>query len=205
MCVLFAGLQVFKLYVFSRSVHSFVETLEAHFEGGGGGGDGDGDDGTEKLIREKFVGGFNKLSEGFLLFQQVRGGCEKSPFALHVVRLLTTRSRGRGGEGVCGDGRSQSQFFVESCSGVSEVYNGITFFNFCMSRTCFFTAFIFFFLLFLLIFVFVSHVTQALRRMRCLEYGTAVGRQCMGENHLPGWWGTVSFYFSFRRPSHGSW
>lgn len=62
---------MFKLYVFSRSVHSFVETLEAHFEGDGGGG---GDEGTEKLIKEKFIGGFKKLSEGFSLFQQVREG-----------------------------------------------------------------------------------------------------------------------------------
>lgn len=66
--------QVFKLYLFSRSVPTFVETLEEHFQEaqGGDGGCGDIDDGAAGLIREKFIKGFKKLAEGFSLFQQVR-------------------------------------------------------------------------------------------------------------------------------------
>ena len=60
--------QVFKLYLFSRSVISFVETLEAYFEGD----DKTVDEAVETLIKEKFVSGFKKLTEGFSLFQQVR-------------------------------------------------------------------------------------------------------------------------------------
>ncbi|CAM9701543.1 unnamed protein product, partial [Hapterophycus canaliculatus] len=59
--------QVFKLYVFSRSVHKFGETLEAHFGDEGG----DGDEETEKLIRDKFIKGFEKLADGFSRFLQL--------------------------------------------------------------------------------------------------------------------------------------
>ncbi|CAN0184702.1 unnamed protein product [Ascophyllum nodosum] len=63
-----AGLmEVFKLYLFSRSVISFVETLEAYFEGD----DKTVDEAVETLIKEKFVSGFKKLTEGFSLFQQL--------------------------------------------------------------------------------------------------------------------------------------
>lgn len=58
---------MFKLYVFSRSVHTFGETLEAHFDDGGG----NGDEETEKLIRDKFIKGFQKLADGFSRFLQV--------------------------------------------------------------------------------------------------------------------------------------
>ena len=58
--------QVFKLYVFSRSVNAFVETLEGHNDGEGG-----GEESVEALIKDKFVAGFKKLSDGFALFQQV--------------------------------------------------------------------------------------------------------------------------------------
>lgn len=56
--------------MFSRSVRSFVETFEENFQGGevGGGADGKG----EALLKDKFVKGFKKLSEGFSMFQQVR-------------------------------------------------------------------------------------------------------------------------------------
>lgn len=64
----FVVLQVFKLYLFARSVNSFVETLEAFLEGD----DNQGDEALETLIRDKFVSGFRKLTEGFSLFQQVQ-------------------------------------------------------------------------------------------------------------------------------------
>ncbi|CAM9807985.1 unnamed protein product, partial [Laminaria digitata] len=54
-----AGLmEVFKLYVFSRSVNSFVETLEGHNDG-----EEEGGESVEALIKDKFVAGFKKLSE----------------------------------------------------------------------------------------------------------------------------------------------
>lgn len=70
--------QVFKLYVFSRSVHSFVEILQPHFEGEGEEEAG-ADDTPAALIKKKFLKGFSKLSEGFLLFQQVRRGGQSQP------------------------------------------------------------------------------------------------------------------------------
>lgn len=64
-----AGLtEVFKLYVFSRSVHTFVDALQAldsHMDC-----DQDGQ-GAKAILQEKFVKGFKKLSQGFSLFQQL--------------------------------------------------------------------------------------------------------------------------------------
>lgn len=60
--------QVFKLYVFSRSVHTFGETLATHLDGEECEG---GDEETKKLIKDKFVKGFAKLAEGFARFLQV--------------------------------------------------------------------------------------------------------------------------------------
>lgn len=74
--------QVFKLYVFSRSVHAFGETLATHLDGEDGGGL---DEGTKELIREKFVKGFGKLAEGFARFLQVRTHVGLSVCVLLVV------------------------------------------------------------------------------------------------------------------------
>lgn len=64
---------MFKLYVFSRSVHTFGETLATHLDGEDGAG---ADEETKKLIKEKFVKGFGKLADGFARFLQVWGvGC----------------------------------------------------------------------------------------------------------------------------------
>lgn len=60
--------QVFKLYVFSRSVHSFGETLDTHLDAEDAGGDEE----TAKLVKDKFVKAFAKLAEGFSRFLQVR-------------------------------------------------------------------------------------------------------------------------------------
>eukprot|EP00903_Cladosiphon_okamuranus_P013061 g12182.t1 len=64
-----AGLmEVFKLYVFSRSVHTFGETLGTHLDGEDGAG---ADEETKDLIKEKFVKGFGKLADGFARFLQL--------------------------------------------------------------------------------------------------------------------------------------
>lgn len=55
--------------MFSRSVHTFGETLKEHFDEGGEGGEGDEE--IEKLMKEKFVKGFAKLADGFSRFLQV--------------------------------------------------------------------------------------------------------------------------------------
>ncbi|CAM9157187.1 unnamed protein product [Ectocarpus sp. 4 AP-2014] len=63
-----AGLmEVFKLYVFSRSVHTFGDVLSGHF------GEDEGEEETEtvKLIKDKFVKSFAKLADGFSRFLQL--------------------------------------------------------------------------------------------------------------------------------------
>ncbi|CAN0055417.1 unnamed protein product, partial [Ectocarpus sp. 8 AP-2014] len=63
-----AGLmEVFKLYVFSRSVHTFGDVLSGHF----GEDEDEEETETEKLIKDKFVKGFAKLADGFSRFLQL--------------------------------------------------------------------------------------------------------------------------------------